>query len=200
MKDLGTVLFRWVGLVMVLVAMVVAASGATNDLDWMVNSIVVMQRCLRVMQCGMVLFLLVFIRHLGLTPRSRSFGIAFGFGLTAISEIVLNLLALRSGAGSSVDVLSLVNVSVYNVAIVVWCVYMLRSEAAKPRAASALRTRRWEQELDDIRTGLSGERLIPRFETLVEQALSRAGDEAATPSGDSSHPDPNSTLAASGRG
>ncbi len=85
LRDLGTLLFRWVGLLLVLVAVVVAASAGGNGLDWLVNSIFVLQRSLRVMQCGMILFLMVFIRHLGLTWRSRTFGIAFGFGIVAVA-------------------------------------------------------------------------------------------------------------------
>ncbi len=178
LRDLGTLLFRWVGLLMVLVAVVVAASSSSTDLLWISHSILILERSLRVMQCGIILFLLVFIRHLGLTWRSRSFGVAFGFGIMALAATIVSLLEVRGGASTSYELLSLINVAAYNVAILTWIAYMLMPAEAGARAGSALRTKRWEQELREIRADASGETLIPRFESLVERALSRTEDEA----------------------
>src|SRR5271169_6360315 len=91
LKDLGTVLFKWAALVMVFVAMVVAASSPPGQSP-LVQAVVTGQRCVRVVQCGLVLFLLVFSRYLGVSWRQQSFGIALGFGGFASVELAGNAL------------------------------------------------------------------------------------------------------------
>src|SRR5438094_5555816 len=80
LKDLGSVLFKWAALVMVLVAFVVAAASPAAEQGSVIQALVTVQRCLRVIQCGLILFLLVFSNYLGVTWRQHSFGIALGFG------------------------------------------------------------------------------------------------------------------------
>src|SRR6201999_4304139 len=72
LKDLGSVLFRWGGLVMLLVAIVVAASTPASDQGPMLQSVLTIQRCVRVIQVGLVLFLLVFSRYLGVSWKQQS--------------------------------------------------------------------------------------------------------------------------------
>ncbi|MBZ5721196.1 MAG: hypothetical protein LAO03_12525 [Acidobacteriia bacterium] len=45
LKDLGSVLFKWSGLVMLLVAVVVAAASPSGDQDPLVQSVLTVQRC-----------------------------------------------------------------------------------------------------------------------------------------------------------
>src|SRR3954453_3940928 len=57
LKDLGTALFKWAALVMVLVSGVFI----TTSNAWSVpvgRDVLILQRCVQVIQCGMVLFLL----------------------------------------------------------------------------------------------------------------------------------------------
>src|ERR1700693_6131673 len=80
LRDLGSVLFKWAGLVMLMVAGVVAISSSDSDLlPWM-HAILVAQRCVRLVQCGLVFFLLAFAGYLGVNRKQKSFGIALGFG------------------------------------------------------------------------------------------------------------------------
>src|ERR1700688_2492819 len=60
LKDMGTVLFKWAALVMLLVAVVVTASNQGSLDSPLVQAVIIGQRCVRVMQCGLILFLLVF--------------------------------------------------------------------------------------------------------------------------------------------
>ena len=64
LKDLGSVLFKWAGLVMVLVAGVAAASSPASESGPLVQAVLTLQRSVRVVQCGLVFFLLVFSRYL----------------------------------------------------------------------------------------------------------------------------------------
>jgi hypothetical protein len=89
LRDLGTVLFKWAGLVMLLVAAVVSISSSSNEIAPWMQAIITTQRCVRIVQVGMVLFLLFFARYLGVSRRQHSFGIALGFGSFATIELAL---------------------------------------------------------------------------------------------------------------
>ena len=87
LKDLGSVLFKWAALVMLLVAFVVAASSPSGYEGPIVQAIVTVQRCVRVAQVGLILFLMVFSRYLGSSWHQRSFGISLGLGVSAAVEL-----------------------------------------------------------------------------------------------------------------
>ncbi len=79
LRDLGTVLFKWAGLVMLLVAGVVSVSTDSSQMSPWMQAIVTSQRCMRIIQVGMVLFLLFFAHYVGVSRKQHSFGIALGF-------------------------------------------------------------------------------------------------------------------------
>ena len=74
LRDLGTVLFKWAGLVMLLVAGVVSVSTNSSEMPPWEQAIITSQRCVRIIQIGMVLFLLFFAHYVGVSRRQHSFG------------------------------------------------------------------------------------------------------------------------------
>jgi hypothetical protein len=188
LKDLGTVLFKWAGVVMVLVSVVVAFSnsgkgdpaGGTDV--WGVAiamAVTSLQRSVRLVQCGLILFLLLFSRYLGVSKRQQSFGIALGFGLFASVELIL--LALYSGGYIAVSVMNLFNPGMYDLAIIVWLTYALAKCEVREAATNHLQTQRWEESLADLHTGTANrpvpaDSLIPMFEGMVERAFSRGSN------------------------
>jgi hypothetical protein len=171
LKDLGNLLFRWAGLVMLLLAIVVALSSPAGHLPPLMQATLISQRCVRVIQCGLVLFLLVFSRYLGVSHRQHSFGIALGFG--SFAAIELAVVALWTSRLISDVTVNLINMGAYNVAIVVWFYYLIRKSPAREISAHLLRPQRWEQSLTDLQHPVSPDSLIPMFEGMVDRALSR---------------------------
>ncbi len=171
LRDLGTVLFKWAGLVMLLVAGVVSVSTSSSDMAPWMQAIMTAQRCVRIIQVGMVLFLLSFARYLGVSRRQHSFGIALGFGTFAVVELAL----IASWAGDHLGNLSmsLVNMTAYNATLLIWLGYMLVKSPARDAGSILLRPQRWEQSLSDIHHPLPADSLIPMFEGMVDRALSR---------------------------
>jgi hypothetical protein len=173
LRDLGTVLFKWAGLVMLLVAGVVSVS--TNSMDvapWM-QAILTAQRCVRIIQVGMVLFLLFFARYLGVSKRQYSFGVALGFGFFAMVELSL----VASWVGDHLNNLSLnlINMVAYNCALLIWFGYsVIKVPVSRELANTLLRSQRWEQSLTDIHRPVPSDSLIPMFEGMVDRALSRS--------------------------
>jgi hypothetical protein len=174
LKDLGSILFKWAGLVMLLMAGVVAAASPASSEGPMVQAILTVQRCVRMIQCGLVIFLLVFSKYLGVSWRHRSFGIAFGFGTFAIVE----QLAVALGASSHAreEVMNLVIMFTYNLAIVIWMGYMGVKQMAREDMTVLLTTQRWDQSLNDLQNPGTPDSLIPMFEGMVDRAFSRTKD------------------------
>jgi hypothetical protein len=169
LKDLGTVLFRWAGLVMLLVAIVVAVSSPSGQQSPLTQATLTGERCVRVIQCGLILFLLVFSRYLGISWRQHSFGVALGFG--GFASVELSMVAFGVGGHISSTTADLVNMAAYNVAILVWLSYVLVKSPCREAAANLLQTQRWEQTLSDIHHPEDPDSLIPMFEGMVDRAL-----------------------------
>ena len=171
LRDLGTVLFKWAGLVMLLVAGVVSVSTASSDMPPWMQAILTAQRCVRMVQVGMVLFLLFFARYMGVSRRQQSFGIALGFGSFAVVELAL--VASWVGNHLANPWMSMVNMAAYNGSLMVWLGYIALKSPVRDTNASLLQTQRWEQSLSDIHHPLPADSLIPMFEGMVDRALSR---------------------------
>jgi hypothetical protein len=171
LKDLGTLLFKWAGVVMLLVSVIVAFSNSYDRYP-MVHAVTTVLRSVRVVQLGLILFMLLFSGFLGVSKRQISFGISLGFGLFAGVELLL--LALNSGGFINRDEVNLLNMGVYNLAIFIWLGYSLSANAVREVASNHLQTQRWEQGLADLQNPAPSDSLIPMFEGMVERAFSRS--------------------------
>ena len=171
LKDLGTLLFRWAGVVMLLVSVVVAFSNAF-DKDPVFHALTTLQRSVRIVQVGLILFLLLFSRYLGVSRKQVSFGISLGFGFFACVELML--IALNEGGFVKIHNFNHINMFAYNLAILVWLGYSLSRKDVRSSALNPLQTRRWEQGLADRQSPVPSDSLIPMFEGMVERAFSRS--------------------------
>jgi hypothetical protein len=176
LRDLGTVLFKWAGLVMLLMAGVVSiSSNSAQNVPWM-QAIITSQRCVRIIQVGMILFLLFFSHYVGVSRRQHSFGIALGFGSFAVLELVLISSWIGNHLGGTW--MSILNMAAYNSSLMVWLSYVAVKRSARDSTHSLLQPQRWEQSLSDIQHPLPADSLIPMFEGMVDRALSRVHQEA----------------------
>ena len=168
LRDLGTVLFKWAGLVMLLVAAVVSVSTNSPDISPWMQAIVTSQRCVRMVQVGMVLFLLFFANFVAVSRRQHSFGIALGFGSFAVTELIL----ISSWVGSHLGGpwISIANMAAYNCSLALWLGYVTVKRPARDISRSLLQPQRWEQSLSDIHHPLPADSLIPMFEGMVDRA------------------------------
>jgi hypothetical protein len=174
LKDLGTALFKWAALVMVLVSVVFISTNSSWS-DPVGRNILVLQRCVQVIQCGMVLFLLAFCQPLGVSWRRQSFGIAAGFGISAGSELICY--GLYFGGHLSNDALNLTTMIFYNVGLIVWLSYSALNR--REVAATVLVPQRWDSALMDLHSNSEPESLIPMFEHMVDRAFSKTQDRHA---------------------
>jgi hypothetical protein len=173
LKDLGTPVFKWAGLVMLLVSVVVAASNSFNQ-DPVAHAVITLQRSVRLVQFGLILFLILFSRFLGVSRKQLSFGIALGFGLSAGVELML--LAMHSGGLIRQGNLNLINMMCYDASMIVWFGYSFSRVVERDTSVNYLQTQRWERGLADLQTAEPNDSLIPMFEGMVERAFSASSN------------------------
>lgn len=145
---LGRTLFRWTAGLFVLLAIVASALAYRSDTDWIVAGVLSLTQGVRLVQCGLLLFLFAFSYFSGLAWRSRWFGIAMGFGLFASVQMVSTAMQARLGPEDHWTWVW-VNLASYNCAVLVWSSYLLapqRAEAASP-APQLAEVRSWNQAL-----------------------------------------------------
>jgi hypothetical protein len=169
LKDLGNVLFRWAALTMVLLSAVLISLSSTLQ-DPMVASILTIQRCVRVVQCGLVIFLLVFSGTMGINWRRLSFGVALAFGVISSGELLSN--GLFSGQRMHQYLWQICTLAAYELGMLICLVYSVVSR--RRDMVPVLVPQRWDEALADIQPANSdADSLIPMFEHMVDQALSK---------------------------
>lgn len=180
LKDLGTVLFKWAGLVMLLVSAVVAFSRPTVDQGPLAHAIFTLHRSVRLTQCGLILFLLLFSKYLGISWRQKSFGLALGFGAFAATEMAVTVLNV-GGYINAAD-MNIVNLSAFNCSVLIWMAYTFAKSPERDASVSLLQSQRWDKSLSSIQNPTPADSLIPMFEGMVERAFSRSnGHSPAEP-------------------
>jgi hypothetical protein len=171
LRDLSVILFRWSALVVLLVGVMWAITAAhSNEVDTITNGIFLVQRSVRLMQCGLVFFLLLFSEYLGISRRHVLFGIALGFGIFA-SVNMLFAAAVAHGTFVHVAVLRQINSAAYNVAVIIWLGYTVLAQAGSRVALASARSKDWNYALEDARVQPAADSLLDTMDRTVERLL-----------------------------
>jgi hypothetical protein len=172
-------LFRWSAAVLILIAVVMSVSAVPVTTNPVTSFILTVDRSVRMMQCGLVIFMYLFARQLGLTERHRVFGISIGFGVfSSIHLMTVTLIALFPPATStnSNHIMYLLNVP-YQLgciaAIVIWSVYMYRPEPERRRATVLELPESWNYKLTEINNDSSDSAFLPNVVDTVERVLTK---------------------------
>jgi hypothetical protein len=170
LRDLSVILFRWSALVVLLVAVMWAITAAhSSQVDAVTNGILLVQRSVRLMQCGLVFFLLLFSEYLGISRRHVLFGIALGFGVFA-SVNMLFAAAVAHGTFLHVSVLRQINSGAYNFSVLIWLAYTAFAPA-RSRSGAAMRSKDWNYALEDARVQPGEDSLLDTMDRTVERLL-----------------------------
>jgi hypothetical protein len=179
LRNFGKMLFRWSAAVLILIAVVMSVSAVPVTTNPITSVILSVDRSVRMMQCGLVIFMYLFARQLGLTERHRVFGISIGFGVfSSIHLMTVTLIALFPPATStnSNRIMYLLNVP-YQLgciaAIVIWTVYMYRPEPERRRATVLELPESWNYRLTEINNDNSDSAFLPNVVDTVERVLTR---------------------------
>lgn len=172
LRELAMVLFRWAAVVLVLVAMVMGASGSQAEMPRVLATILALERSVRVMQCGMVLFLLLFSSHLGLTARHHVFGITLGFGVFAAVDLIVATLRVTFGQVALTQ-MQLLKPAAYACAILIWTYWLRLPEPERITVEMRHQAERWNFALTDATRPATQENFMAAVETAVERVLTK---------------------------
>ena len=147
-RPFKTSLFRWGGVILAIVGALVALKLPGGDASPMQELVTQLERASRIVQSGLLLFLLVFASYLGMEWKKTVFGIALGFGSYAAVKLVLLTLVLQVGA-SVTGALNLVNGISYFATSMIWLRFIWAREAVviPLRSAAPPELAQWNQTL-----------------------------------------------------
>jgi hypothetical protein len=158
LRRLGTTLFRGAAVCFLLFttfALLWSSSAAARYRLMAKVDVFVLTVC--VMQCGLVVILLRFSKGIGVSLRSRTFGIALGFGI--LSSVDLAAFAIRARIEPThptllTDLLNVITLGAYLCSVAVWAAYVVRPETAVATSSSAVlpahEMKDWNEELQRL--------------------------------------------------
>jgi len=169
LRGLGSMLFRWATLVLLLVGLITALTS-TGGPSPLITGILSLERSIRMMQCGLLLLLLLFSPRLGISWRSHVFGITAGFG--GYAAVVLTLITMRSHLNFPGDpAYSLINSLAYTLAAATWLGYLLAPELARGAVRVQPVPDGWDFALQGIGRTQPPEGFLSNMQKTVDRIL-----------------------------
>lgn len=149
-QRVGFMLYRWCAVLLLFFATITVASSPDLNSAAIFDTIITLQRGVRIMQVGLLVLLFSFTTYLGLSWRNCSFGVALGFGFLAIAE--LTIAALRSHIGPDANQFYVLMKQIaYNCATLIWTVYVWQGQRASHAVTTVARAEVavWNQTLTE---------------------------------------------------
>ena len=121
LQTLGTLVFRWVAVISIAVAIGVALSPHLTGIKFMVAMVTQLQQTSSILTLCLLLFVCFAIRPMGLSYRSRIFGVAFGLGFLAATNLVQS--AWLSHSSDMNSAISIINGIAICLTLCIWSAY-----------------------------------------------------------------------------
>src|SRR5271170_2558962 len=121
LQTLGMLVFRWVAAISVAVAIGVAVSPHQSGIKFMTAMITQLQQTSSILTLCLLLFVCFAVRPMGLSFRSRIFGISLGLGFLATINLVNS--SWISHNSSMYSVISVVNGLAVGLTLLTWSAY-----------------------------------------------------------------------------
>ncbi len=179
--DLGKMLFRWAAVFLILAALLTAFATTGSGTNKLTAASELLQRTVRLMQCGLLLLFFGLEKRLGLSWRTHSMSIAMGLGIYAGADLSTTYLIdrLPALAGSFQIFTNLV----YLGAASLWAYSLAKPEPVRSNVLDSPRRlifQRWNEALltHSVRGEMafaSGgmESFLPGVEQTVDRVLAR---------------------------
>jgi hypothetical protein len=126
LQNLGMLIFSWVAGISVLLALGLSAAPHVTTTHYILNFVSQMQRTQSILLLCLLLFVCFAIRPMGLSYRSRIFGVSLGLGMMATTSLVQS--AWIGYAKWRYGYMTAINDSVCCLTLVVWAVYFALPE------------------------------------------------------------------------
>jgi hypothetical protein len=134
LKWAGTIAFRWTACISFVGALAALMTPGFKG-EFMLAMVAQVMRCESIFILSLLVFLLFAAGKLGLSYRSRVFGISFGFGLMAAGDLVVSVTFLHFGHDMMTSTLSVVTTGASMLTFLVWSAYFFQREPARKPAS-----------------------------------------------------------------
>lgn len=121
LQTLGMLVFRWVAAISVAVAIGVAVSPHISGIKFMVAMITQLQQTSSILTLCLLLFVCFAIRPMGLSHKSRIFGVSLGLGVMATVSLVNA--AWLTHSPNMYSTISLINGLAVGITLLMWSAY-----------------------------------------------------------------------------
>jgi len=128
-QKLGEPIFFWAISISVILAFASGITPHTSGMSLLLASAQVLMRSQSVLALCMLTFLAFASNTLGVSFRSRIFGVTFGFGLMAVGDLVLT--AFTWSHGNLTSYFNIAHEVIYLGALTLWAGYFLQPEPAR---------------------------------------------------------------------
>jgi len=179
--DLGKMLFRWAAVFLILAALLTAFATAGTGNNKLVAATQLLERTVRLMQCGLLLLFFGLQKRLGLSWRTHSMSIAMGLGIYAGVDLSTTYLIDRLPALTGF--FQVFTNLVYLGAASLWAYSLAKPEPARSNVLDSPRRlifQRWNEALlahtvrGEMAFASNGvESFLPGVEQTVERVLAR---------------------------
>jgi len=146
--DLGKMLFRWAAVFLIIAALLTAFATTGSGSNRLVAAAQLLERTVRLMQCGLLLLFLGLEKRLGLSWRTHSMSIALGLGVYAAVDLSATYLISRAPAQT--NAFQMVATLVYLGATSLWAYSLAKPEPARGNVLDSPRRlifQRWNEAL-----------------------------------------------------
>jgi hypothetical protein len=174
LREFGEMIFSWCLLLLVIIALVSAFMQGSSEHGRIYLALTTGERSIRILQCGLVFFIFVFSRYLGISKKHQLFGIALGFGCFACVEMIALLLFDQYLTVSSIAMRTTIS-GAYFVCVTVWLGYALAPVPSR-RTEVVPQSERWNYALSNIMHVPEPDGFINSIDRTVENLLGKRGE------------------------
>jgi len=149
---LAKILISGVGIALIFTATIIAAYAAPAAF-WLISATRILGRSVSVVQCGLILFLFVFVTHFHLKWERAVYGITLGFGIVAGFYLAYWALMAEWAFGQKTYLLDFLNMGTYLVCVLIWFYYLLVPQKSVTTSAVFLPENNldiWNRELERL--------------------------------------------------
>ena len=126
LQRLGMLMFHWAGGIAVALAVTISCGPKVTSTLFIQRAVTQLQQTQSVLTLCMLLFVCLAIRPMGLSHRSKIFGVSLGLGITAATD--LSISAWLSGLKNMASVSSIISGCSILLALAVWTTYFAMPE------------------------------------------------------------------------
>ena len=181
LRQLGMLMFKWAGAISIAIALTIALGPRLDSTSFIIRSVSQLQQTQGILTLCMLLFVCFAIHPMGLSYKSRIFGVSLGLGIMATVNLIQA--AWISHSASMMSMYALINSVAICATLAIWCIYFAIPEPARrmiilPTTSPFLRWNQISEVLGDEPGYVAlGEVTLDMFAPAELEVMRRASDK-----------------------